>query len=102
MVRRLCLLVLGAVLPLAAPQAQTTFKCRDSGGRITYSNIPCEKQSLRDAGTVADRTTTLPLPALPTAQAKPPAKPAAKDEPLGDKPPAQVKPVVPLLEKLLK
>lgn len=97
-----------AVSPVTA---QTTFKCKDAGGRVTYSNISCEKQALKDAGTVADRTTTMPLgppPQAPGKAGKPPAPgapaPGGKEEPLVDKPApgAHIKPVVPLLEKLTR
>ena len=112
-----------AVLVLAAAPAaaQTTFKCNDGRGRVTYSNIACDKQGLKDAGPVAERTTTMTLPPVPAAPAKPavsgatpgaapgpaPAgapgsSPAAKDEGEVSAPAARVKPVVPLLEKLAK
>lgn len=86
--------------------AQTMFKCLDDNRRVTYSNVPCDKQGLKDGGAVADRTTTMPLGALPK-----PAAPAAKDskDSKASKDDvetiqrgAQIKPVVPLLEKLTK
>ena len=114
------LLVTGAT----ASVAQSMFKCRDDRGRVTYSNVTCEKQGLKNAGTVADRSTTLPL--APAQKALPPRKPAATDDsevgatkaPSPGKPataaatddpemgatnaPAQIKPVNPLIERLLK
>ena len=93
------------VLYAAAGAAQTTFKCVDERRKITYSNIPCEKQGLKDGGAVAERTTTLPMaPARKAAAPAPPAAAAAKgDSEIGPTPsPAQVKPVNPLIEKLLK
>jgi hypothetical protein len=96
---RLVVLCLAA-LPLQAA-AQSAVKCVDSGGRITYSNVPCEKQGLKDAGPIADRTTV-----VKGAQLKPPAK---ADKGKGDKadkaearPGPGVKPVNPLAEQLAK
>src|SRR5436190_10679681 len=65
------------VLWAPAGAAQTMFKCTDAQKRITYSNVPCEKQGLKDAGTVtADRVTTMPSgpAALPTQKLKPPVE----------------------------
>ena len=106
----LLLLLLSAWAPIGA--AQTTYKCLDDNRRVTYSNVPCDKQGLRDGGAVADRTTTMPLGPLPkppaSAAAKGPASPDAKDA-KGSRDEvetiqrgAQIKPVVPLLEKLSK
>jgi len=87
--------------------AQTTHKCVDAQKRITYSNVACDKQGLKSAGPVAERTTTMPLgpaPAPAAADAKPAAKakpPAARDE-FDTRGGTQVKPVSPLLETLLK
>ena len=86
--------------------AQTMYKCTDARQRVTYSNESCEKLGLKDAGPVAERTTTMPLapPPQPAARkdaAKAPA-PRAKDDADAERGGAQVKPVVPLLEKLLK
>ena len=99
---------LWAVLSAGAPgvAAQTMYKCRDGRGQVTYSNISCEKQGLKDAGAIADRTTTLPMG--PAQKAPPPggdakAAPPKVDSEIGPMPaPAQVKPVSPLIEKLLK
>ena len=115
---------LGVALAAGSPEslAQTMFKCKDGGGRITYSNAACEKQGLKAAGAVADRSTTLSMPPLPSspprnrvpdpasapaqaspsAQATAPNPPAAGDEFEGRKAPAQVKPVNPLIERLLR
>ncbi len=57
---------------LALPAAAQTYKCVDPGGRVTYSNITCEKQGLSSAGTVADRTST--LPSAPVRAPKPAAE----------------------------
>ncbi|MSQ62467.1 MAG: DUF4124 domain-containing protein [Betaproteobacteria bacterium] len=90
----------------AAAAAQTMYKCTDAQRRITYSNETCEKQGLKDAGPVADRVTSMPF----TAPSKPAArKDSARAPAPGDKEDvdagrggAKIKPVVPLLEKLLK
>src|SRR4051812_24518708 len=69
--------------PLAGAQAPM-LKCADAGGHVTYSNLPCEKQGLKEVGQVVDRNTTMPLgpapkPAAATAQRS--APPTAKDDP---------------------
>jgi hypothetical protein len=89
----------------ATSAAQTMYKCTDAQQRITYSNETCEKQGLKDAGIVPDRVTTVPFteppkPASRKDAAKAPA-PREGDEEAG-RGGAQVKPVVPLLEKLSK
>ena len=72
----------------AAPAAaQTMFKCVDDRRQVTYSNLACDKQGLKDAGPVSDRTTTMPMGPLP----KPAAKGAAKDGD-GNLPSVQLKP----------
>jgi hypothetical protein len=90
----------------AAAAGQTMYKCTDAHRRITYSNETCEKQGLKDAGPVADRVTSMPFTAPPKPaplkdSAKAPA-PRDKDDADVGRGGAQVKPVVPLLEKLLK
>ena len=102
-----------AILALLAANAaaQTTYKCTDAQGRVTYSSEACDKLGLKDAGKMADRVTTMPLgPApKPTARAEArgdaPKSPAAKskhDAEVSHGGGTQVKPVVPLLEKLSK
>lgn len=100
--------VLFALLALCSVTAagQTMYKCTDAQRRITYSNETCEKQGLKDAGQVADRTTSMPF--------TPPAKPAARkdsakasalrsqDDAEVGRGGAQVKPVNPLIDTLLK
>jgi hypothetical protein len=107
------------LLPLwsaaALAQTPTMYKCTDSQKRITYSNEACEKQGLKEAGQVADRVTTMPLGPVPKPAPAGAAKaPGAKDgkDAKGAKGSkddtetiqrgAQMKPVVPLLEKLSK
>src|SRR4029079_8887407 len=73
--------------------------------RITYSSDPCDKLGLRDAGPVADRTTSMPF--------TPPPKPAVRSDSAKEAPRqkgdadvgrggTQVTPIAPLLEKLSK
>ena len=58
--------------------AQTMYKCLDDRRQVTYSNIACEKQGLKDGGPVADRTTSMPFTEPPKPAA---AKPAPPPEP---------------------
>ena len=92
----------------ASAAAQTMYKCTDAQRRITYSNEACEKQGLQNAGTVADRVTSMPFtpPPKPVAQkdtAKAPAARRQDDEEAGrGGGGTQIKPANPLIEKLLK
>ena len=97
-----------AILALwsAAGAAQTMYKCTDARGRVTYSNETCEKQGLKDAGTVADRVTSMPFtappkPAASKDAAKAPA-PQKNDDADAGRGGTQATPAVPLLEKLSK
>jgi hypothetical protein len=95
--------------------AQTMYKCLDGQRRTTYSNITCEKQGLNAAGTVEERVTSMPFtpPQKPNqlrrvpdsapapADAPPPVAPV-EAEAGGPGGGARVKPVVPLIEKLVK
>ena len=92
----------------AAGAAQTMYKCTDAQRRITYSNETCEKQGLKDAGRVADRVTSMPFTEPPKPAARkdaakaPAAKAQAQDDAEVGRGGTQIKPVVPLLEKLAK
>ena len=104
--KRLALTVFTLWAPLAG--AQTMYKCVDAQKRITYSNTTCEKQGLKDAGPVADRTTPVPgVPAAAPSSSKTAPRPAEKastaerDE-FDTRGTTQVKPVVPLLERAVK
>jgi hypothetical protein len=92
-----------ACLPAVAG-AQTTYKCLDAQKRVTYSNIACDKQGLSDAGTVAERVTSMPFTAPPKPAEAPavPPKPAAAGGAEVPGPAVQIKPLVPLIEKLAK
>ena len=63
-----------AGLAQATQTPTTMYKCLDDRRQVTYSNITCEKQGLRDGGPVADRTTSMPFTEPPKAT---PSKPAA-------------------------
>jgi len=92
-------LLLSVLTATAAAQTATTpmFKCLDERRQVTYSNVACEKQGLRDGGVVADRTTVMPFTELP----KP--KPAAgKPVPPAEPPTTKLQPVNPLIEKAVK
>jgi hypothetical protein len=84
-----------AVLGQAAPTPM--FKCLDERRQVTYSNLACEKQGLRDGGVVADRTTVMPFTELPKPKAAP-GKPVAPAEP----PTTKLQPANPLVEKAVK
>ena len=74
--------LLWAASGAAQTAVPTTYKCMDERRQVTYSNITCQKQGLKDAGTVtADRVTTMPFNApakdsapLPTQKLKPPVE----------------------------
>jgi hypothetical protein len=90
-----------------AGEAQTMYKCMDGQNRVTYSNIPCEKQGLREGGPVADRVTSMPFTAPPAPKAAAGTLPTVKlpvpaDESEAGRGATQAKPVVPLIEKLAK
>ena len=76
--------------------AQAPVKCADAQGRITYSNVPCEKQGLKQAGTVADRTTVVRT--APKAAPKADKGKEAEEA----RPGPGIKPVNPLTEKLAR
>ncbi len=80
------------------------YKCLDGQRRVTYSNIACDKQGLSDAGPVADRVTSMPFtaPPKPRPAAAPGKPPGMANEAEVGGAAAQVKPVVPLIEKLAK
>jgi hypothetical protein len=94
---------------VSLPAAGQTVKCRDAAGRTTYSNVPCVKQGLHEAGPVQERTTTMRL--APANRYQGGATPAMKDAPGAAKPDgeigptpaaAQVKAVNPLIQQLSK
>jgi len=86
--------------------AQTTYKCTDAQQRVTYSSEPCEKLGLKNAGPIPDRVTSMPFtaPAKPAARKDPakPQAPRAQDDAEVVRGSTQIKPVVPLTEKLAK
>lgn len=62
-----------ASLAQATQTTPTMYKCLDDRRQVTYSNIACDKQGLKDGGPVADRTTSMPFTEPPKAA---PSKPA--------------------------
>jgi nucleoid-associated protein YgaU len=78
----------------AGVQAAELTKCVDAAGKVTYSSEACEKQGLKPAGPIKERTTVLP------AQSPPPDKKEAAGE--ERKPAATVQPINPLIQQLLK
>jgi hypothetical protein len=102
--RRLCAaLIYFACFPLAA---QPLYKCADAAGRITYASERCDKQGLREVGPVRERTTVVPGPPaarVPDAASKAPAGTGeGARNPDAPAKAATIKPVNPLIERLLK
>ena len=103
------LAVLATVWPPAAMAQTEVYKCGD-GKSITYSSTPCEKLGLTSAGAVRDRMTVInnsPPAAKQDASkgqeaAKPQATTADTDEQRARKAASVIKPVNPLIDRLLK
>lgn len=76
-----------------------TNKCTD-GKRITYANVPCEKLGLQSVGPVKSMVTVLPATPAPDRSGKGSDAPVpnAEGKATGG---TTVKPVSPLVEKLL-
>lgn len=70
--RTLSILVLTAASLISLPVHATLYKCQDAAGKITYTNLPCDKSGLKE-------TKIIP-PAPPPAEPAPAkAKPAKAD-----------------------
>lgn len=95
--------LLSGLVPTAIANAQSLYKCADATGRITYASEACEKQGLKEVGPVRDRTTVVPGSPAAKAGAQD-ARPAEKKAGDPDAPgrAATVKPINPLIEKLLR
>ena len=95
--------LLSSLVPAASANAQSLYKCADAAGRITYASEACEKQGLKEVGPVRDRTTVVPGSPAAKAGAQE-ARPAEKKAGDPDAPgrTATVKPVNPMIEKLLR
>ena len=110
MARTLLLWLCGVVSGLAATPlgAAELSKCLDRDGHVTYSSARCEAQGLKSAGPIRDRTTVMPAPVARRDVAKDPGgkAAAARDakDPGGELrgSPVQIKPINPLIEKLVK
>ena len=72
--------------------AQTTLKCRDKAGKITYSSEPCESLGLKNEGEVPNRVSVTPATKAPprTAASAPPLAPERKVEAAPTLPPPAV------------
>jgi hypothetical protein len=97
------------LVPVATPSsAQSAVKCVDAQGKVTYSNVACDKQGLKDAGPIADRTTTVFAPPGEAAKADRAAKKNegkqadAKRDAAEDRPGPGIRPANPIAEKLAK
>jgi len=89
----------------------TANKCTD-GKQITYANMPCEKLGLKSIGPVKDAVIVVPATKIP--KKNPPADPEKKHFEKNDaqaagvsegdapEPPAIIKPVNPMVEKMLQ
>lgn len=83
------------------------FKCTD-GVTTTYSSTACEKLGLKSSGAIRDRLTVIgngPSPVRPEpAKAQPASKPPSteEEEQRARRAAAGLKPINPLIDKLLK
>jgi hypothetical protein len=59
------------LLTLSLPAHATLYKCQDDAGRVTYTNLPCERNNLKE-------TKIVPPPPAP-AEPAPAAPPAAQE-----------------------
>lgn len=103
----LMLSVAAMMLHSARAQAQTDlFKCTD-GQRVTYSSTACDKLGLKSAGAIADRITVISgdRPAAKAASGPAPVsapKGSQDEEDKARKSAGAIRPVNPLVERLLK
>ena len=85
------LILAASALLLSGELAAQTFKCTDTGGKITYSGKKCSELGLKDAGEVKDRLNVNPAfrpPAPETRSPRPSAPAAASEAPITDAPAA--------------
>lgn len=103
---------LSIALLLCCPIAHagsTTHKCTD-GKKITYANIPCEDMGLKSAGSIKDAVTVVPAtkpqgntPEKSGKQHNEKNNLSGSDDSVGETSGAQkIKPINPLIEKLLQ
>jgi hypothetical protein len=93
---------IGLLAASGCAMAQDLYKCKGREGRITYSSDRCDKLGLRDAGEIQDRTTTVPPPRKPARKATEVDRRTDIEDTQSATGTGQVKPVNPLIEKLLK
>jgi hypothetical protein len=67
---------------VAPAHAQTTYKCTDSSGEITYSGKQCSSLGLKEIGEVRDRLSVVPGSA-PAARGAPTARASAQSRGAG-------------------
>ncbi len=75
------LFVLCSLCLCAIAAAQTTYKCTDKAGKVTYSGTECHLIGLTPAGEVADRMNTAPAYKAPPKSSRPATPPAAAPAP---------------------
>jgi len=93
--------VLFMLLPWPGAAQADLFKCTD-GHATTYSSIACDKLGLKSAGAIRDRLTVINN-APPAASQEAPKAPAAEgDEQRTRKAAAAIKPINPLIDRLVK
>ena len=101
--RKLVLKCLGLAVLAAAGiscvAAADSYKCKNSAGRITYSNETCEKQGLQPAGSVRDRVMVVPAYKPADVPSQSAAKGGEKDDARSAR---TIKPASPLTDKLAK
>jgi len=109
-------LTLAILFSYPAPDAEAAMnKCTD-GKQITYTNEPCEKTGLKPAGPIKDAVTVMPLVPRPEndssgktgktegdeSKAPKTNAPSNVDPDVDVKREVTIKPVSPLVEKMLK
>jgi len=76
------LIVLLALSFSTGAEAQTSYKCTDKAGKVTYSGTECHLIGLTPAGEVADRMNTAPAyKAPPRSRSAPPPPPPSTSAP---------------------
>ena len=78
------------LLALTGPAHATLYKCLDNAGKVTYTNLPCDKSGLKESSIIppppppADTTAPAPQDKAPTA-----ATPASRPVPKSNAKPAE-------------
>jgi hypothetical protein len=74
-------IAVGLLVVAADDAAAQMFKCTDAAKKVTYSNVPCSQQGLKDAGQVQDRIQVTPAFSPPAATAPARARPQSNEKP---------------------